>query len=156
MTIGLPNRLSRRLIDTLYIDAMVLADEARAYFDTGGRDDREELTPFLRVGFSCEALRVTARLMHVIAWLLVQRAVAVGEISEAQAFAPERRLGRAQAADPDIVALLPEAAREIIGATDELYERVVRLDAGMDRRLLPPSPAHGLMERLEQAFLQVA
>ena len=74
----------------------MLADEARSYFDTGGRDDRLSLDPLDRVGFSCESLKVTTRLMHVIAWLLTQRAVAAGELSRAQARrgrAPARRGG---------------------------------------------------------------
>lgn len=152
MIIGVHDRLSRRLVDSLYIDAMLLADEARGYFDAAGRADRDMLPPLLRVGFSCESLRVTARLMHIIAWLLVRRGVAAGEISEAQAASPERRLGRAQAADASIVASLPEPAQEIIVATDELYERVRRLDGELDRVLPPPSPALGLMHRLELAF----
>ena len=33
-------RITPRLIDSLYTEAMILADEARAYFDEAGRDDR--------------------------------------------------------------------------------------------------------------------
>lgn len=152
MIIGIHDRLSRRLVDALYIDAMLLADEARCYFDAGGREDRDTLPPLLRVGFSCESLRVTARLMHIIAWLLVRRGVAAGEISAQQAASPERRLGRAQSGDSTIIAGLPQPAREIIAATDELYERVRRLDGELDRVLPPPSPARGLMHRLELVF----
>ena len=92
-------QLTPKLVDGLYVEAMVLADEARSYFDTGGRDDRLALDPLDRVGFSCESLKVTTRLMHVIAWLLTQRAVAAGELSRAQAGMAERRLGAA--ADTD-------------------------------------------------------
>ena len=71
--------LTPKLVDSLYVEAMVLADEARSYFDSAARDDRMELDPVDRVGFSCESLKVTTRLMHVIAWLLTQRAVTAGE-----------------------------------------------------------------------------
>ena len=84
-------RLPAKLIDSLYVEAMVLADEARAYFDEHGRSDRLSLDPIVRVGFSCESLKVTTRLMHVIAWLLTQRAVEAGELSAAQARNPARR-----------------------------------------------------------------
>jgi regulator of CtrA degradation len=53
------SRLAPKLIDSLYVEAMVLADEARAYFDQNGRGDRLGLEPILRVGFSCESLKVT-------------------------------------------------------------------------------------------------
>jgi regulator of CtrA degradation len=146
------NQMASRQIDSLYVEAMLLVDEARGYFDDLGREDRDALPPLMRVGFSCESLRVTTRLMHVIAWLLTRRAVEAGEISERQALAPERRLGRAQASDPEVIGGLPEAARQIIQATADLYARVQRLDDGLDRDEVAASPARGLMSRLERAF----
>lgn len=145
-------RLSRKMIDSLYVEAMLLADEARGYFDINGRADRDALAPIERVGFSCESLRVTTRLMHIIAWLLTRKAVAAGEISEAQAIAPARRLGRAQGSDLDMTAGLPETARQIIVATAELYERVLRLDEEMGRPEISESPARALQLRLAGAF----
>ena len=73
--------LTPKLVDSLYVEAMVLADEARSYFDSAARDDRLGLEPVDRVGFSCESLKVTTRLMHIIAWLLTQRAVTAGELT---------------------------------------------------------------------------
>lgn len=146
------HRLSGRLTDQLYVEAMLLADEARGYFESEGREDRDRLPPMLRVGFSCESLRVTTRLMHIIAWLLTHRAVVAGEISLDQARAPERRLGASAASDPSLVAALPEPARAIVAATADLYARVLRLDEA-DRRIEPaPSPARGLIERLAAAL----
>jgi regulator of CtrA degradation len=151
MNSGISHRLDRKLVDSLYVEAMLLADEARSYFEMNGRAEREALPPLERVGFSCESLRVTTRLMHVIAWLLTRRAVASGEIGADLASAPERWLARSQGVDPELVAKLPEAARQIIVATADLHARVARLDAGM--YLAPsPSPAKGLLRRLEIAF----
>ncbi|WBO21069.1 DUF1465 family protein [Sphingomonas abietis] len=147
-----PLALNRKLVDSLYLESMLLADEARSYFDAHGRAERDALAPMQRVGFSCESLRVTTRLMHIIAWLLTQRAVFAGEISAEQAAAPERRLGRAQGHDPEMVTGLPETARHIIAATGDLYARVARLDAGMSRPVPFSSPAQGLLRRLEMAF----
>src|SRR3546814_17725730 len=59
-------RMSLKLLDSLYVEAMVMADEARAYFDQQGDRDREEMDIMLRVSFSCESLKVTPRLIHVI------------------------------------------------------------------------------------------
>src|SRR3546814_21193897 len=72
-------RMSLKLLDSLYVEAMVMADEARAYFDQQGDRDREEMDIMLRVSFSCESMKVTSRLMHVIAWLLTKRDVHHGE-----------------------------------------------------------------------------
>ncbi len=78
-------RVTPKVIDSLYTEAMLLADEARSYFDRNGREDRLRLDPLLRVGFSVESLKVTTRLMHVIARLLTQRALEAGEISRDEA-----------------------------------------------------------------------
>jgi regulator of CtrA degradation len=132
---------------------LVLADEVRGYFDQIGRADREALPPLQRVAFSCESLKVTTRLMHVIAWLLTRRAVEHGEISVAQARAPSRRLGVAADSDPATLALLPEAAQTLIEASRDLYARVERLDQDIDLPMEPvPSPARSLLSRLERAF----
>ena len=81
-------RVHRRLIDSLYTEAMLLADEARGYFDEVGREQRDMLGAMDRVVFSCESLKVTTRLMHVIAWLLTQRAVAASSSSTGARSAP--------------------------------------------------------------------
>ena len=53
------------------------------------------LEPFVRVGFACESLKVTTRIMHIVAWLLTQRAVETGELPGREGRRPERRLGHA-------------------------------------------------------------
>ena len=146
------NRMTARLIDSLYVEAMVLADEARSYFDQNGRPERDSLSALQRVGFSCEALKVTTRLMHVIAWLLTRRAVETGEISGDQARQPQRRLGHAAPSDDELVAELPESARSLIAASADLYSRVLRFDEDIDSPVIMPSPARGLLSRLERAF----
>lgn len=131
---------------------MVLADEARSYFDEGGRTDRETLPPLARVSFSCESLKVTTRLMHVIAWLLTQRAVGAGEMAPRDALDPSRRLGPAPLSDAAAVAELPARARALIDSSAELYRRVGLLDEAQARELVVESPARSMLERLAMAF----
>jgi regulator of CtrA degradation len=144
--------IHRKLIDQLYIEAMLLADEARAYFDQAGHADRDGLTPLQRVAFSCESLKVTTRLMHVIAWLLTQRAVDAGEMPRRDALDPSRRLGTAPQSDPAAVEAMPEPARHLIGASADLYRRVARLDAAQVGDEAPDSPARSMLNRLSRAF----
>ena len=145
--------LTQKLVAALYTEAMLLADEARAYFDRNGRDDRDSLDPILRVGFSCESLKVTTRLMHVIAWLLTQRAVEAGELTALQARRPSRRLGEAPERDPAVVSRLPASAVALIAASEDLYARVARLDrTGMAATGPAPSPARSLLSRLERSL----
>ncbi len=150
---GMEARITPRLIDALYTEAMLLADEARAYFDEAGRDDRQVLEPFARVGFACESLKVTTRIMPIVAWLLTQRAVESGELRSSDGRRPERRLGHASDSDPLVVDQLPESARRLINASADLYSRIERLDEGQTLDEPAPSPARALMGRLERDFI---
>ena len=145
-------RITSRLIDSLYTEAMLLADEARSYFDEAGRDERSTLEPFARVGFACESLKVTTRIMHIVAWLLTQRAIESGEIPGRGGRRPERRLGHAQDTDPAVLAALPPSAQRLIGTSADLYARVKRLDDGGLEADAPQSPARALMGRLERGL----
>lgn len=145
--------LTAKLVESLYTDAMLLADEARSHFEEHGQAERESLTPMLRIGYAVESLKVTTRIMHVVAWLLTRRAVLRGEIGEVEGALPERRLGRAEPGDAGVIAQLPDNARALVEASEDLYGRVARLEAEM---LAPPapqaSPARSLLGRLERAF----
>ena len=144
--------IHRKLVDSLYVEAMLLADEARAYFDVLGRDERDSLTALERVAFSCESLKVTTRLMHVIAWLLTQRAVAVGELAPGDALSPSRRLGDAPDSEAEALTAMPPQAAAIIATSRDLYRRVARLDAALDTPVEAPSPARSMMARLAASF----
>lgn len=145
-------QLTARLVDALYVEAMVLTDEVRAYFDETGRSERDRLPPVSRIGFSCESLKITTRLMHVLAWLLTRRAVEAGEMSMSQACDPARRLGRATASDTTALTPLPATARQLVEASLDLYARVERLERDLDSPIPTASPARGLLSRLERAF----
>lgn len=140
--------VQRRLRDALYSEAMLLADEARGYFDEVGRRETAELDPLTRVLFSCESLKVTTRIMHVVAWLLTQRAVDAGEIARVTARLPAHRLGEApESGDVDG---LPERARALVEGSTDLYRRVQRLDQAFSDAI--NSPARAMQERLTRAL----
>ena len=155
--VTISRQMSRKLIDSLYVEAMVMADEARAYFDAQADDDRQALEIMVRVSFSCESLKVTTRLMHVIAWLLTQRALLNGELHQIDLSDPKYQLGDTARSDREVVARFPFAARALIDASQDLYDRVTRLQRSMiaDGQIMPaipPSPARQLLDRLERSF----
>lgn len=143
-------QLTPKLVDSLYTEAMVLADEARSYFDS---DRARQIDPAeVAVAFSCESLKVTTRLMHVIAWLLNQKAIRAGEIHPSDVLHELDTLGYAPATDDWMVQRMPEEARVLIGASEELYYRVQRLSshvAGPPEAV--PMP-HRMMERIRQSL----
>ncbi|MCT8000596.1 DUF1465 family protein [Sphingomonas sanguinis] len=141
-----------RLIDGLYAETMMLAEAARSYFDGIGRQDRDGLSPVLRVTFSCESLKVTTRLMHVLAWVLTQRAVDAGELDWTEAREPVRRLGRSPETDAQRVEQLPVHARRLTQASLDLHRRVERLDRMADDARPVGSPVQSLQARLIHAF----
>ena len=145
--------ITSRLIDSLYTEAMLLADEARSYFDDLGRNERSQLDPFARVGFACESLKVTTRIMHIVAWLLTQRALESGEIPMLDGRRPERRLGHAQDSDGAVVSQLPDSAQRLINASADLYARIKRIDDGTSDAEVPQSPARALMGQLERGLV---
>lgn len=145
-------RVQRALIDSLYTESMLLADDARGYFDAVGREQREMLGALDRVVFSCESLKVTTRLMHAIAWLLTQRAVAAGEIGEGDARHPSRRLGEAPVTEAGTLDAMPVAAQHLILASIDLHRRIARLDAAQDEVAVPVSPARTMLDRLSRSF----
>ncbi len=143
------NAMTRKLIDSLHVEAMVLSDEARSYFDGFGLADRIELAPTARVIFSCEALKVTTRLMHSVAWLLGHR-TRLGErsLGRTQLMA----LGRATPSDPVSISALPVEAQRVIAASEDLYARIGRLEASLAEPDLPtPNPAFHLQQRVQQS-----
>ena len=144
-------RLARRVIEAHYVEAMLLADEARGYFELVGRDERDGLSPSLRISFACESLKVTTRLMHVIAWLLTQRAVQAGEMTAGDALHPARRLGPPPESETIVVRQLPPRAQIVIEASIDLFARIARLEGSMAMRPLQ-QPVQALQERLALAF----
>ena len=137
-----------RLVESLYAEAMLLADEARSYFEANPRIDAE-VDPITRIGMSCEWLKTTTRLMHVIAWLLTQRAVQAGELSETQARVHDRMLGDAVASDGELCRRLPDRARLLIVASEQLYQRALRLQELLHAdQASDQGPARALIERV--------
>jgi regulator of CtrA degradation len=144
------HEITPKLLDSLYTEAMLLADEARAYFD---RDQMAgNLSPEISVAFSCESLKVTTRLMHSIAWLLNQKALRAGEICKTDAYSDARELGYSPASDRFQVERFPAEAQELIAASEDLYSRLQRFSSKMrEQESAVPEPL-AMMERIRASF----
>ncbi len=144
--------MTPKLLDALYTEAMLLADEARSYFESGRFQEHSECNEVLQVSFSCESLKVTTRLMHCIAWLLNQKALHGDDISDGDAWQKDRALGFAADSDIEMVDQFPEEARQIILASEELYYRLQRLSAKLEAQVETESVVHEMFRRLHSAF----
>ena len=105
--------INHEIIEELYSEALILADDARAAFDLRFQDNAADCNDLTRVALSIEGLRTTTRLMHVLAWLLNHRAYMAGELSDTQlehcGTLPEERQ-----ADADNLARLEPETRALI------------------------------------------
>ena len=156
MELDVPGRAA--FLSRAYREALSLADQALDYFSANGDRDRRRLPPRMQAVYTAESLRISSRLMHVIAWVLVQRAVEEGEISPEEACEPDRRLGGQDVCLPrrkGAVDALPDAVREMLTTSQRLYCQAQRLEtlmlAGED--VVGTSPVHNLLNRLDASPL---
>ena len=159
MVVARPSSLSRPIIEALYNEALVLADEVRAVFALGvnGRvgPSGEDIHPSddqTRLALSSEGLKATTRMMHVLAWLLNQRAFLAGEMTEVQLrkhgnLPPDRA---PRAAD---VGLLELATRELIEDTVQLHSRIARLDSAWREDFMLRPNVHMMRDRLDRSLI---
>ena len=116
---------------SLFREGMGLVEETAAYLDGPGRAESRRLSRAAALAYASESMRLTTRLMQIASWLLVQRAVAEGEITPGQAASERRRtrLAAQEAASPssDFEAL-PERLKDLIGLSLRLHARLLHLD----------------------------
>jgi len=139
--------LSRPIIEALYTEALVLADDVRAVFAAGVREPMSGEDAYVRLALSTEGLKTTTRMMHILAWLLNQRALLAGELSENQvrlhgALPPDR------ASDETQLALLEPETRELIADTERLHQRIARLDEAWRADFEATSPVRAFQDRI--------
>ncbi len=143
-------RIRHQVIEELYEETLLLADEARAVFDMRNQEPGASEADGGRIALSIEGLRTTTRLMNLLAWLLNQRAFFAGELSEAQV-KRNGPLANDRASDPVQMAQLQIATRALIRESERLYARAGRLDQQLNREEIG-GQARALQGRLAHTF----
>ena len=144
----------------LFREGMALVEEAAAYLDGPGREDSKGLARAPALAYATESMRLTTRLMQMASWLLLQRAVNEGEMSQTQAAADKHkvRVTRQDIAAPAAVyAQLPDRLRELSEKSLRLQGRIMHLDRSIYRSLDQPVATQAetvaaQMGRLRAAF----
>ena len=129
------NPVFRAQIENLYVEAMVLADEAYGCFAVGRGLSGAPGEAAERVALACESLKTTTRLMHVIAWLLHQRALLAGEPGASRQDSAAR-LGEVLGSDAAMCMRFDPAVQRIVSDSERLFDRVSRLDAQWQTALM--------------------
>lgn len=141
--------LSRPIIEALYTEALILADDVRAVFALGVREPEAGADTAMRLALSTEGLKTTTRMMHVLAWLLNQRAFFSGELSEGQVLR-NGTLPADREADPKALSALEPETCDLIADTKRLHQRIARLDEAWRSGFEMASPARAIHSRLER------
>lgn len=116
----------------LFREGMGLVEEAAAYLDGDGRSESKTLARVAALAYATESMRLTTRLMQLASWLLLQRAVNEGEMSQAQALSEKHKvkLSRQETAVArDTFEMLPARLRDLVQASLRLQDRILHLDA---------------------------
>ncbi len=115
----------------LFQEGMELIEETAAYLDGPGREESRHLPRQTSLVYASESMRLTTRLMQVASWLLLQRAVAEGEISPDQAQNEKNRV-RLNSSETmtsiDEYAALPQRLRDLMGLATRLHARILHLE----------------------------
>ncbi len=114
-----------------YEEALALMVEAKEYLEWHEKDDGGLLLDLDRLRLSREAMRVTARLTQIMAWLFAQKAVFAGELTLAEAAREPYTLSGQEVCvpdDPDDGSGLPAKMVDLLDRSHRLYVRVSRLD----------------------------
>ena len=146
----------------LFRDGMALVEQTAAYLDGEGRDEAKRLPRAAALGYASESMRLTTRLMQIASWLLLQRAVNEGEMTQEEASSDKRRTRIAWQSLPRpnaTLELLPETLRALVASSLQLQDRIVRLDrmmcepdAAVVSFSVEPRPLEAQMSRLREAF----
>ena len=144
------HRIRRVVVEELYEETLLLADEARSLFNLGRQGDADNSDNAARLALSIEGLKTTTRLMNLLAWLLNQRAFFAGELSAAQVRTCGA-LGQDRPSDEVQMHLLEPMTRALIRESERLYARALRLD-GQLQQDDPGGQAKALQVRLTSTF----
>jgi len=124
-------RVAAVVFDRLFIEGMALVEHAAAYLDGEGRQDSRALARPLALAYATESMRLTTRLMKLASWLLVQRAVNQGEMSQVESLKEREKFRyglQGLAAGPELFRQLPPTLQELCAQSLRLQQRIQLLD----------------------------
>ena len=150
--------ISSRQFAQLYREGMDLVEETADYLDRAGRLESKRLAPQACIAYTSESIKLTTRLTQLASWLLVRRAIAIGEITASEAHTHRHKvtLAAQSGGRPECFSELPEMFKRLIDESHRLYGRVLRLDPllseGYTAMADGASPISPQIERIKLEF----
>lgn len=119
------------VINDLYQEAKDLLDAMRQYITDDQKDFLADKDPLFSLKINCENTRVTTRLLHVVAWMLLQKSILEGESVDIKATEDmyifpidDSYLNNDTSKDEAI----PQRLRELLDQSYTLYTKVLCLN----------------------------
>jgi regulator of CtrA degradation len=144
----------------LFSYGMDLVEETATFLDTEGRLAAKTLSKPAMAVYGAESMRLTTRLMQLASWLLLQRAVAEGEMTVEQAITEKKNVKLSQLQSRRGGAgwdELPETFLDLVTRSTALQRRIKRLDdeiygEQVNSNVEPENPVASQRALLETAF----
>jgi regulator of CtrA degradation len=142
-------------------EGMGLVEETANYLDGEGRIDARVLDRVGAIAYATESMRLTTRLMQMASWLLLQRAIATGEMNTDEALKEKHRInlneiGRGY--DLKGGEQMPDGLKSLVERSLRLLERIKTLDSMLNRKAVnndevnDTSSVSAQMNMLQRAF----
>lgn len=144
-------------------EGMGLVEQTADYLDGPGRADSRALDRAGAIAYATESMRLTTRLMQMASWLLLQRAIASGELKPHEVQKEKLRINLSEIGAGSAIKgaeHLPQGLLTLVEHSLRLLERIRTLDAMLKGREASPTPApvdspvNAQLSMLEQAFKQ--
>ncbi len=143
----------------IFKEGMTLVEETANYLDTDGRREAKALSQTTSLAYATESMRLTTRLMQMASWLLIQRAVNEGEMSQEQALAEKQKVkiqSSTRAAHIKHFPELPARLQQLIKNAERLHDRIHVLERMIyeapEEKQNKDNPLTEQFEMLKQAF----
>jgi regulator of CtrA degradation len=146
--------------DRVFKEGMGLVEETANYLDGPGRGDSKALDRSGAIAYATESMRLTTRLMQLASWLLLQRAIASGELGSEEARKEKNRIslsdiGRGN--DIPGAEQLPEGLNDLVERSLRLLDRIKTLDLMIARQQQQTpanadNPVASQLDQLARAF----
>ncbi len=139
-------------------EGMGLVEETANYLDGEGRIDSRVLDRTGAIAYATESMRLTTRLMQLASWLLLQRAIASGELTPNEMQREKHRINLGDIGRGSTIngsEQLPDGLKALIDRSLRLLERIKTLDSMLLNRSSESesrSPVSAQLNMLERAF----
>jgi regulator of CtrA degradation len=141
-------------------EGMGLVEETANYLDSEGRVDARVLDRTGAIAYATESMRLTTRLMQMASWLLLQRAIAAGELNASDMQREKHRINLGEIGRGHTLKgaeTLPDGLVALVERSLRLLERIKTLDSMISATKaetleVVTSPISQQMNMLKRAF----